>query len=107
MNEHVEIIADRMDRFEQKLDKIGDALHKLAMLESQHIETRDALTRAFNEIGVVRNECRDTHKEVEGRLRSVEKDIPQMKWAVGVVTTTIIGCAGLLLLAVGKSSGVL
>ena len=107
MNEHVEIIADRMDRFEQKLDKIGDALHKLAMLESQHIETRDALARAFGEIKTVRDECRESHKDADSRLRCVEKDVPQMKWAVGVVTTTVIACAGLLLLAVGKSSGVL
>jgi len=105
--DHVDILADRMDRFERNLDKIGEALKKLASLEAHHLETREALTRAFNAIEAVRIECRDSHKTAGDRLAAIEREMPMMRRLTAVMFAGMVAGFGLLLVAVGKASGVL
>lgn len=106
-DEIVGLVVERVGRMEDKLDKIAEALNKLATLEVNHVETRAAIARAFDAI----KECRDEHRAMDEamdkRMADVERQMPHIRFATGIITTAVIAGAGLLILAIGKGSGVL
>ncbi len=75
----------RLGMIEKTLQAISDNLVQLATLEQKHIETREALGRAFEHI--------DDHDE---RLRTIETEMPMLKLVKGWVITGVIGIVGLL-----------
>lgn len=81
----------RLSMIEQTLHAISDNLTKLAALEQKHIETRDALGRAFIAI--------DGHDE---RIRGMENEMPTLKLVRGWVISGCIGILGLLAVSVFK-----
>lgn len=83
-----DLTSYRLDMIEKTLEAISENLSKLAALEQKHVETREALGRAFTEIG-----------EHNKRLRDVEAEMPTLKLVRGWVITGVLGVLGLLGLA--------
>jgi hypothetical protein len=73
------------------LNGIKDSLQQLAVLETRHMETREALERAFS---LITNN--------DKRIAAIEKTLPVLKLTSGWVRTGVIGVCALVLLAVGK-----
>lgn len=81
----------RLGMIEKTLEAIRDNLTQLAQLEQKHIETRDALGRAFEQINAHDN-----------RIRTVEQEMPTLKMVRGWVVSGVIGIVGLLGVALFK-----
>lgn len=99
------LFAERVERMEDKLDKIADALNKLAALEMQHIETRDALRRAFEAIAAGRAQCISAEKELAERILKLELQMPEVKRMSGLMFSALVGAASLLAIIVIKATG--
>lgn len=80
-----EIMQYRIDQIEASLVSISKSLEKLTSLEARHVETREALERAFNAI-----------KDTETRVRVIEMELPTLKLIRGWVLAGVISCASLL-----------
>ena len=89
MSEAADITSYRLDRIEATLSNIAETLERLAALEQKHLETRDAVGRAFDAIG--------GH---EGRLRSAELELETLKLVRSWVISGVLGIVGLLAVAV-------
>lgn len=81
----------RLAMIEDTLKAIAENLERLAALEQKHLETREALGRAFDAI-----------KANETRVRSIELELPTLKLIRGWVIAGVIGCASLLGMALFK-----
>ncbi len=81
----------RLGMIEKTLEAIRDNLTQLAQLEQKHIETREALGRAFEQI--------NSHDE---RIRGVEQEMPTLKMIRGWVISGVLGIIGLLAVTVFK-----
>lgn len=89
---HVDTLTQyRLGMIEKTLEAIRDNLTQLAQLEQKHIETREALSRAFDEI-----------KNHDGRLRSIEGEMPTLKLTRGWVISGVLGVLALLGVAIFK-----
>lgn len=72
----------RLKMIEDTLKQIAENLERLAALEQKHLETRDAVGRAFASI-----------EKVDLRVRHVELELPTLKlirtWVIGGVLGSI------------------
>lgn len=75
----------RLTMIEKTLQAISENLTKLASLEQKHIETREAIERAFNAL-----EKHDT------RIKSIETEMPTLQLVRGWVITGVVGILGLV-----------
>lgn len=80
-----ELTQYRLGMIEKTLEAISENLQQLAQLEQKHLETREALNRAFAEI-----------KNQDDRVRTLEIEMPTLKLIRGWVIAGVLGCAGLL-----------
>jgi hypothetical protein len=90
-NEPTNLTSYRLSMIEKTLEAIRDNLTQLAQLEQKHIETREALGRAFAAI-----------EGQDGRLRTVEQEMPTLRLVRGWVISGVIGIMGLLAVTVFK-----
>lgn len=74
----------RLNMIEKTLASISESLRQLTTLEQKHIETREAMGRAF-----------DTIRDQDDRLRVIEAEIPTMKLVRGWVVAGMVGTCGL------------
>lgn len=81
----------RLGMIEETLKAISDSLGQLAALEQKHIETREALGRAFKQL-----------TDQDQRLRLVETELPTLKLVRGWVISGVIGVLGMLGIALFK-----
>jgi hypothetical protein len=75
----------RLKTIEDAVKSIADNLSQLTVLEQKHVETREALGRAFLQI--------DDHDE---RIRTVETEMPTLKMIRGWVIAGVIGIVALV-----------
>lgn len=72
----LELTQYRLQMIEDTLKAIKESLNTLAMLEQKHVQTREALERAFSTIG-----------KMEERVRKIEHELPTLtlvrKWVIG------------------------
>jgi hypothetical protein len=87
----LKVLEDAVTDIRAAVKGIDQSLATLARLEERHAETRDGLGRAFKAI-----------EKVDGRVKSIEVEIPTLKLTRGWVITFTVGCVGLVLLAVAK-----
>ena len=83
---------------EKTLQVIAENLERLATLEQKHLETREALNRAFDAIKVTETEIKTTDE----RVRKIELELPTLKLIRQWVIAGVVGCAGLLGVTVFK-----
>lgn len=79
------LIDYRLNMMEKSLASISDSLRQLASLEQKHAETREAITRAFNQL--------DSHNI---RIREVELELPTLKMVRGWIIAGVLGVFGML-----------
>ena len=75
----------RLNMIESTLKAVSENLITLSHLEQKHVETKDALARAFNSVGDLNN-----------RMREVESEMPTLKLIRAWVIAGVIGILGLL-----------
>jgi hypothetical protein len=75
----------RLSMIEKTLQAISDNLTQLATLEQKHIETRDALSRAFKQID-----------RTDERVRIIEMDMPTLRIVRKWVMAAVIGIVALV-----------
>ncbi|MES2319998.1 MAG: hypothetical protein V4631_21160 [Pseudomonadota bacterium] len=90
-SENLGVINYRLTAIEKAVSTISDNMGQLILLEQKHIETRDALTRAFKELDAQ-----------DGRLRSIEDELPTLKLARGWVIAGTVGTVGVIGIALLK-----
>lgn len=88
----------RLGMIEKTLQAISDNLERLATLEQKHLETREALNRAFDAIKGTETEL----KKADERVRKIELELPTLKLVRGWVIAGVVSCAGLLGVTVFK-----
>lgn len=86
-----ELTQYRLTMIEKTLQAISDNLTKLASLEQKHIETREALERAFNQL-----------EKHDNRIGKMEIEMPTLKLIRGWVIMGVVGILGLLGVALFK-----
>lgn len=75
----------RLGMIEKTLQAISDNLTQLATLEQKHIETRDALARAFKQID-----------RTDERVRVIEMDMPTLRIVRKWVMAAVLGIVALV-----------
>ena len=113
----VETLNHRVTELERCQASIADSLKALVRLEQHHADTRDALNRAFNAIKAqgerieqLGDDLRTSIKAVDDqvperlgeRLANLEGKAPLWNLTSGWVIAFTIGCAVLVLFAVGR-----
>lgn len=88
---HDQLTQYRLTMIEQTLKAISESLDRLATLEQKHLETRDAVGRAFKGI-----------EKMDERMRVVEMEMPTLKLVRKWVITGILGIVGLLGVTIAK-----
>lgn len=80
------------------IDRIADAMAQIARLEEKHTETRDAIGRAFSEIGELKRETAHVRMElvaIRGELKPLQESRSWINAAmlgiVALVGTAVIG----------------
>jgi L-alanine-DL-glutamate epimerase-like enolase superfamily enzyme len=86
-----ELTSYRLEMIEQTLKAISDNLSQLATLEHKHIETREALDRAFSSV-----------EKIDGRVKHIEIEMPTLKLVRGWVISGAVGIIGLLAITLFK-----
>lgn len=85
----LELTQYRLQMIEDTLKAIRDNLGTLAALEQKHLQTREALERAFTSLG-----------KIDERVRKIEHELPTLtlvrKWVIGGMIG-IISLLGLML----------
>lgn len=80
-----ELTQYRLEMIEETLKAMRENLVQLTALEQKHLETREALERAFKEI-----------RTNDERVRVIEVEMPTLKLIRGWVIAGVVGCAALL-----------
>ena len=81
----------RLEMIENTLKAISDNLSQLATLEQKHIETRDALNRAFASV-----------EKIDVRVKHIEIEMPTLKLVRGWIISGVLGIVGLLAIMLFK-----
>lgn len=79
------LTAYRLEMIEKTLASMSDSVRQLVSLEQKHIETRQAIERAFSEL-----------KEHDLRIRDVEQEMPTLKLTRGWIVAGVLGVFGVL-----------
>lgn len=87
----VELTQYRLTMIENTLKAISENLERLAALEQKHLETREAVGRAFDAID-----------KIDERVRSVEFEMPTLKLIRKWVVTGVLGIVSMLGVALFK-----
>lgn len=75
----------RLEMIEKTLSSMSESVKQLVSLEQKHIETRQAIERAFDEL-----------KDHDNRIRDVEKEMPTMKLTRGWMISGVVGVFGIM-----------
>ena len=76
------------------LNKLSDAITKLALVEQQQGQTAAALDRAFKAITKVEEKMAEDISSLDERVSAVEKDQPKHNSAALWVDRALVGLAG-------------
>ena len=111
LQDHAELltmVATKMDVFHQDLidmratqEKMADAIGKLAVIEERQSTTIDAVNRSFKAI----ERLEDEKKELEKRVRTLEKETVTNSKTSKWIESAVIGAVVLVALYVAKQTG--
>ena len=83
--QHDALTSYRLEMIEKTLASMSDSVKQLVSLEQKHIETRQAIERAFDEL-----------KDHDKRIRDVEQEMPTMKLTRGWIIGGVMGVFGIM-----------
>lgn len=75
---------------------IDSSLQTLARLEERHAETRDGLSRAFEEIKENKEELNDVKEDVQ----KIKEQMPTLKLTSGLIMKAIVGILSIVGIAI-------
>lgn len=108
----IEMIAHKVGRMEQSMDKLTEAITKLAVIEEKQSADRQALERAFMAIQKSDERCQllfektvEKLEKIEGRIDVLETAAPESKQTSEWVKGAMYGAAGLAAMFVAKQAG--
>lgn len=87
--ERAAVIEHRLNKVEEAVLGINASMQALVRLEERHVETREALARAFKAI-----------EKTDDRVKAIEGEMPTLKLTRGWVIAFTLGGFSLLALAV-------
>lgn len=83
------------------LNRLTEAITKLALIEQQQGQASMALERAFKTIEKVEGRC----KEAEGRIAAIELQMPLVRQTSGWVERVVVALVGAALMFMAKQAG--
>lgn len=96
----LELIADKVVRMESAMDKLTEAITKLAVIEEKQSADRQALERAFMAIQKSDERCQLLHEKtaeklekIDSRLGTLEANEPTQSLTSGWVLEAVKGLA--------------
>lgn len=108
----IEMIAHKLGRVEESVDKMADAVTKLAVIEERQVSDRQALERAFMAIqktdercSAMFEKCVEKLEKTDGRVDALEAAAPESKQTSEWVKGALYGAAGLAAMFVAKQAG--
>lgn len=98
----IEMIAHKVGRMEQSMDKLTEAITKLAVIEEKQTADRQALERAFMAIQKSDERCQLLYEKtvekleaIDARVDGLEATAPQNAQVQQWVTSAVWAAAGL------------
>jgi hypothetical protein len=108
----IELIAHKMERVEESVGKMAEAVTKLAVIEERQVSDRAALERAFIAIqktdercSAMFEKCVAKLEKTDSRVDALEVEAPESKQTSEWVKGAIYGAAGLAAMFVAKQAG--
>ena len=88
---HINEIRDKIESMQEVLGSIQESLTQLVKLESDHQNTKQALTRAFNELTLERAKS----ELLNARISRLESELPALKesrkWFIAGLGVLVLG----------------
>lgn len=110
----IELISHKVTKMETALDKLTDAITRLAVIEERQSSDRAALERAFAAIQKSDERCADAFEKtvqklekIEGRIDSLEQAAPTLALTQGWVQNAVWAAAGFAIYIVVYKMGLL
>lgn len=108
----IELIAHKLGRVEESVDKMADAVTKLAVIEERQVSDRAALERAFMAIRKTDERCSAMFEKCVAKLEATDNRVdaleiaaPENKQVSEWVKGAMYGGAGLAAMFVAKQVG--
>lgn len=103
----IEIIVDKVSKVEDSVDKLTEAITKLAVIEERQLTDRQSLERAFEAIQksderclIMFEKCVSKLEKIESRTDTLEKEAPMNKQIQSWVIKALWACAAFAALVV-------
>jgi hypothetical protein len=84
----LEVIAHKVTKVEASMDKVADALTKLAVIEERQTADRAALERAFTAIQVTEERCAQAFEKTVAKLEKIESRVDTLEQAAPITAQT-------------------
>ena len=84
----IEVIAHKVTKMEASMDKVADALTKLAVIEERQTADRAALERAFTAIQASDERCAKAFEKTVAKLEKIEGRVDVLEQAAPISAQT-------------------
>ena len=84
----IEVIMHKVTKMENSIDKLADAITKLAVVEERQTADRAALERAFTAIQKSDERCADAFQKTVDKLEKIESRIDVLESAAPITAQT-------------------
>ncbi len=84
----LEVIAHKVTKMEASMDKVADALTKLAVIEERQTADRAALERAFTAIQATEERCAQAFEKTVAKLEKIESRVDTLEQAAPITAQT-------------------
>jgi chromosome segregation ATPase len=84
----LEVIAHKVTKMEASMDKVADALTKLAVIEERQTADRAALERAFTAIQTTEERCAEAFEKTVAKLEKIEARVDTLEQAAPITEQT-------------------
>jgi hypothetical protein len=110
----IEMIAHKLGRVEESVDKMADAVTKLAVIEERQVSDRQALERAFMAIqktdercSAMFEKCVEKLEKTDGRVDALESAAPTQALTSGWILEGVKALAIVAIMFALNKSGLL
>lgn len=101
----VAVLLDKVTKMETSLEKVADAMTKLAVIEERQGADKAALERAFGAITKVDERCASASEQMSKRLAALELAAPMNNQTTKWATTMLWAAAAAAAMYVARKVG--
>jgi len=84
----IEVLVHKVTKMESSMDKVADALTKLAVVEERQSSDRAALERAFSAIQASDERCAQAFEKTVAKLEKIESRVDTLEQAAPITEQT-------------------